>query len=160
MTGATSRRKGNSAEVALANHLQRCGWPEARRAIVTGYRNRNTQVADPGDIRGTPGLVWSCKNVARDQVDRHIDQWMRELDNMNGLGDQLGGVPLLVVKRSGHADPARWWCYLRLHWLDELRGIQPERLDHAEQPVRLELATVVELLAHAGYTRPLREVNA
>ena len=155
MTGATSRRKGATAEVALANYLQTHGWPEARRAVITGYRNHHTEVADPGDIRGTPGIVWSMKNVARDQVDRHIDQWMAELDNMNGLGDHLGGLPLLVVKRAGHANPARWWCYLRLRWLDELRGIQPDRLDAEQHPVRLELATIVELLNHAGYTRPL-----
>lgn len=158
MTGATSRRKGATAEVALANYLQRVGWPEAKRAIVTGYRNRYLDVADPGDIRGTPGIVWSVKNYAEAQVNKHISLWLDELDRMNGLGDQLGGVALLVVKRAGQADPARWWCYLRLHWLDALRGLDCD--DCEEHAVRLELATVVELLAHAGYTRPLQETSA
>ena len=155
MTGTTSRRKGATAEVALANYLQRNGWPEARRAVVTGYRNGDTEIADPGDVRGTAGIVWSVKNYAEDQVNKRIDQWMRELDAMNGLGDQLGGLPLLVVKRAGQANPASWWCYLRLRWLDELRGIRPDRIDAEQHPVRLELATTVELLHHAGYSRPI-----
>lgn len=145
--GSKNRRKGHAAEVALANWLARNGWPEARRAVTTGHYVRNVEIEDPGDIRGTPALVWSVKNYAADTIERHVPGWLDELDAMVGIGDQLGGLPLLVVKRAGKADPGDWWVFLRLA---HLHGCDCE-CAKSRAAIRMRLADLVALLHDAGY---------
>lgn len=138
--GKANRRRGHEAERALARWLRGNGWPHAERAVRTGFRAADRTCSDPGDITGMPGVVVSVKDCAVEQ----IAKWMVELDAMA----EPGGVRLLVHKRRGHADPGRWWCWLRVHHLLELA-------DDAETsfvfPVRLEVGDVVLLLRAAGY---------
>ena len=149
---AASRRKGRTAEQHLCNWLRDNGFPGAERAVRTGFRVTGRAGADPGDVTGTPGIVWSVKDVA---VER-IDKWLAELDAMHGPG----AIRLLVHKRTGKADPGRWWCWLRLStlvWLAD--GGQAILVRPGAEPVRMELGHVIFLLRAAGYGDPINETK-
>src|SRR5688500_3530498 len=60
--GKYSREKGATAERHLVAWLRTHGWPGAERAVRTGYRTADRTSVDPGDVTGTPGLVWQVKN--------------------------------------------------------------------------------------------------
>lgn len=147
---AASRRKGAVAERDLVRWLRANGFPGAERAVRTGYRTPDRTAADPGDVTGTPGIVWSVKDCA---VER-IATWLAELDAMD---TSTTVVRLLVAKRRGHADPGEWWCWLRAHDFAAL-------LDDAETafafPVQAALGDVVMLLRAAGYGDPITEAVA
>lgn len=146
--GRANRNKGHQAERDLCKWLRVNGFPGAERAVRTGFRTLDRTSADPGDVTGTPGVVWSVKDCAVEQ----LVAWMAELDRMDDR-DQPGGEPpvrLLVHKRRGHADPARWWCWLTLPNLHSLIAV-PNGYDHPPLPVRMELGHVVPLLRGAGY---------
>jgi hypothetical protein len=141
--GRANRRKGHTAERDLARWLRENGFPHAERAVRTGFRTADRVTADPGDIAGIPGVVWSVKDCATER----IGPWLAELDAMDG-----GDYRLLVVKRRGCADPGRWWVYIEANALPGLRwGCGSAALSF---PVRAELAPVVALLAQAGYGTP------
>jgi len=141
-----SRNKGAIAERDLVKYLRTTGFGGAERAVRTGYRTADRVAADPGDITGTPGIVWSVKDSATEQ----LTKWLAELDAMEG--DDV--VRLLVHKRVGKADPGRWWCWLRLQTLLALDGHERMSIPY-EAPVRMELGHVVPLLHAAGYGDPV-----
>lgn len=146
--GTTNRRRGHQAERDLARWLRANGFPHAERAVRTGFRANDRVSADPGDIDGTPGIVWSVKDCAAEQTPK----WLAELAVMQAGARAVHG--LLVTKRRGHADPARWWCWLALDDLVRLATDEPAR--HlsdagAGQPVRIELGTLAPLLRTAGW---------
>lgn len=148
--GAANRRKGHVAERDLCRWLRAHGFPGAERAVRTGFRTAGRASADPGDVTGTPGIVWSVKDCAVEQT----AQWLAEADAM--LTAAGADVALLVHKRRGHADPARWWCWLPLGmvvWIAHGGARPPEWLAPSERsyPVRMELGHVVPLLHAAGY---------
>lgn len=150
--GAANRRRGLTAERDLCRWLRSNGFPQAERAVRTGFRTADRTSADPGDIAGT-GLIWSVKDCA---VER-LPEWLAELDTMDHRATP-GPEPLrlLVVKRRGHADPARWWAYLRLLDLTRLlsRTIPGPVAIVWDAPVRLEVGHVVPLLRADGYGDP------
>lgn len=137
--GKMSRNKGAKAERDLVTYLRTVGFGGAERAVRTGYRTSTRTAADPGDITGTPGIVWSVKDCATEQ----LTKWLDELDAMEG--DDV--VRLLVHKRSGKADPGRWWCWMRMDQLSLLLDAH----HYCAAPVRMELTEAVELLRLAGY---------
>jgi hypothetical protein len=143
--GAWSRNKGAKAERDLVAYLRQVGFGGAERAVRTGYRTTTRTAADPGDLTGTPGIVWSVKDCAAEQV----SAWLDELDAM--AADELD-IRLLVHKRTGKADPGRWWCWMRLYTTQHL-ALASSRVDYGDfaYPVRMELGHVVVLLHHAGY---------
>lgn len=154
--GAANRRRGHQAERDLAKWLRANGFPHAERAVRTGWATKDRASADPGDITGTPGIVWSVKDVAAE----NITGWMTELDAMvTGAKADLG---LLVHKRRGHADPGRWWCWGEFGDLFILCVAMPYggmpcvgELDAAYHfPTRMELRHVAVLLRAAGYGSP------
>jgi len=143
--GKANRRKGAVAERDLVKYLRNVGFGGAERAVRTGYRTATRVAADPGDITGTPGIVWSVKDTATER----LDQWLAELDAMAaGLDD----VRLLVHKRRGHADPGRWWCWLRASTLIRLldNNLRPDGPGDSA-PLRMELRHVIRFLRAAGY---------
>lgn len=153
--GTANRRKGHVAERDVCRWLRTNGFPGAERAVRTGFRASDRASADPGDITGTPGVVWSVKDCAVESVAK----WMTELDDMDDRPGNAGGaepVRILLQKRRGHADPARWWCWVRAYQFVELA-------DDAETafvfPVRAELAEIVMLLRAAGYGDPLEAAS-
>lgn len=168
--GRANRRRGHDAERALARYLRTAGWPHAERAVRAGFRAADRVSQDPGDITGTPGLLWSVKDCAAEQTAK----WLDELDDMTDNAQHGGSRSFLIVKRRGHADPGRWWCwlwqgqYLDLYrtWLervDEVRQIPELPLWQpagTEYPLRMELGHVVPLLRAVGYGEPPAEVLA
>jgi hypothetical protein len=150
--GAANRRRGNLAELAVAKYLRTVGFPHAERAVRTGYRTPTRTSPDPGDIAGVPGLVVSVKDAKTEQ----LTSWLTEVRVMTAAGGELG---LLVHKRRGHADPARWWCWLALGDLMRITtDAHPCQIRAAARdtttPVRMELGHVVPLLHAAGYGTP------
>lgn len=130
----SNRRKGADVERRLAIYL-RGWWPDACRAV------RNTH-PDPGDIDQTsPSLWWSVKDVA----DERINAWFEELDVK--AADRIG---LIVTRRRGYADPARWWCWMRTRDLLDVLDVVPGQFGvTSEDRCRLELQTVVRMLVAA-----------
>jgi hypothetical protein len=153
--GASNRRKGASAELAVAKWLRTVGFGGAERAVRTGYRTATRVSVDPGDLTGTPGITWSIKDCA---VER-LDEWLAELGRMAWDGAPCGPM-LLVHKRRGHANPARWWCWMQLRDLMRLtaEGAPVDPAWHV-MPVRMELGHVVPLLRAAGYGDRLEEAS-
>jgi hypothetical protein len=133
--GRRNRANGAAYERKVARYLK-TWWPDAVRAV------RNT-TPDPGDVDGTnPCLWWSVKNCQ----DERYTEWFAEIDRKAG-----GRVGLLVVRRRGHADPGRWWCWLRLGDLADLvNGHVNTDPANPGAWVRLELAAAVGVLVAAG----------
>ena len=91
---------------------------------------------------------------------------------MSDEANSSGCLTLLVHKRRGHADPARWWCWqwqsqyldLYLTWLEHAADDVPPHGElplwiprGTEYPMRMELGHVVPLMRAAGYGDPERE---
>ena len=151
--GKMSRNKGAKAERAVVAYLHAAGFGGAERAVRTGYRTSTRTAADPGDITGTPGIVWSIK----DSPTERLGAWLDELDAMAALP---GDVRLLVHKRAGKAEPARWWCWMRLTTLAWLAGAgQTMLVRPGSEPARMELGHVIPLLRAAGYGDPMNETK-
>lgn len=147
--GRSNRNRGLNAERDLCKWLRVNGFPGAERAVRTGFRTLDRTSADPGDVAGSPGIVWSVKDCAVEQ----LAKWFTELDAMATAGE----VGLLVHKRRGHADPSRWWCWVNLGTLTGLvtNGVWGLPTAEAALPVRMELGHVVPLLRASGYGSPL-----
>lgn len=86
-----SKQKGTAFETAVVRFLQENGFPHAERAPLSGNKDR-------GDITGTPGLVWECKN----HKTLELAKWMNEtlVETVNANAD----AGILVVKRRGQGD--------------------------------------------------------
>jgi hypothetical protein len=151
--GAMSRNKGATAERDLVKYLRTVGFGGAERAVRTGYATTTRVSADPGDVTGTPGIIWSVKDVAEDRQTK----WLAELDAMDGFSHD---VRLLVHKRAGKADPARWWCWMRFYVLANLMGRPEHAWPVGVDPVRMELGHVIPLLHMAGYGDPIERKSA
>lgn len=146
---AGNRRRGNTAEQAVARYL-RLWWPNACRAVRTG----SSAAPDPGDIAGIPGVIVSVKDCAREQW----TQWWFELEEM--LAGDTAALAVIVFKRRGWADPAKWWVHL---YLDDLAPLLDDRQMHhgghhhgyvGDRTVRMELEDLVDVLRDAGYMPP------
>lgn len=147
--GAANRRKGHTAERDLCRWLRTNGFPHAERAVRTGFRVGERVSADPGDVTGTPGIVWSVKDCAVEE----LRKWLAELERMRAADN--APVALLVHKRRGHADPARWWCWMPLDLALWLISGSSRSEDAYRVPMRMELGHVVTLLRAAGYGDPI-----
>ncbi|MBB1153474.1 hypothetical protein [Amycolatopsis dendrobii] len=151
--GRSNRNRGAQAERDLAKFL-RAWWPRAERAVVTGWKTSDRASEDCGDIRGTPGLVWQCKAVA-DMSDAGIEAALVDTETQAVAAGADYGI--LVHRRPGKSDPARWWAYLPIGDLGQLatRDLgSPLRRSSVVIPVRLQLQHLVPLLLRAGYGTP------
>jgi hypothetical protein len=101
-----SKQKGTAFERLIADYLRRY-WPYADRAPLTGNKDR-------GDISGTPGLVWECKNAKTIK----LSEWLEEAETERANAEADLGI--LVVKRRGHAFPADQYAIVRLENLIDL----------------------------------------
>jgi Holliday junction resolvase-like predicted endonuclease len=93
VSGSTSRRKGNRAEVEVAGALRRAGWQ-----AVTSRAANGTQGG--ADILTDFPMVVEVKNVARTD----LPGWWRQAQEQ--AGDDL---PVVIHKRVGHAKAEDWW---------------------------------------------------
>lgn len=60
--GRSASSRGKSYERQFAAWLREHGWPDADRAVVTGWKAAQRGQTDPGDIVGCPDLVWDVKS--------------------------------------------------------------------------------------------------
>lgn len=111
MNGAAARRKGHTAERAVARWLRDHGWPDAE---TTRAKLGHDGARQPGDIDGVPGVALEVKDHGR----LCIPEWLRQVEEEAGPN-----LPVLVVKERGSADPGRWWAVLRL---EDLSGLLVE----------------------------------
>ena len=107
MSGATSRRKGSRAEVAVVHALRAAGWAaDTSRNVLEGRRTGDDIVWDgPASIE--------VKDVAK----MDLAGWLRQA--RENAGDRVGVV---WHKRRGVADAAGW--YVTMEASDFLRLIE------------------------------------
>ena len=98
---ASSRAKGTAAETAVVRWLREHGWPWAERRAQGGAHDR-------GDVAGCPGVVIEVKSCERMELASWVDETERE---RRRDGADIG---MLVVRRRGTGDPARWYAVLPL----------------------------------------------
>lgn len=149
--GRANRDKGARAERALVTWLRAHGWPHAERAIATGHRSSVRERQDLGDITGTPGIAWQVTD--RGDLDQPA-VFARRLADTNAQRDAgRFDYGVLVQRRRGVADPARWWVWLHLGDLVALgHGEEdPAHWRSMVAPTRMELADLAPLLRAAGY---------
>lgn len=141
--GRANRRKGHDTERSVARYLRSVGFAGAERAVRTGYRVGDREVPDPLDITGVPGVVWSVKNDASNQ----IAAWLNEAEiARNHHGAELA---ILVTRRRGKADVSRWWTWVSLPAL--VRAVLGTGWHDVNGYVCLEFGDLVPMLHRAGY---------
>jgi hypothetical protein len=124
------KRKGSSAELAVAKWLNKLGWIHAERSRA-GWTD------DRGDIDGIPGVCIEVKNEKR--ID--LPGYLRELEvEMKNAKAWAGAV---IVKRRGSTNPADWYAVMPAQkWAELLL-----ELDQPNNP-----ATPLEQYAHRHTT--------
>lgn len=153
--GRSARNRGAKAERDLAAYLRQW-WPQAERAVITGWRTADRESPDHGDIRGTPGIVWQLKATKDFRLEPAMAQTVKQ---SIAAGSDFG---VLVQRRDGHADPGRWWAWVQVSDIGRLLAgdvLAPwgVSITTLYAPVRLELRHVVALLIADGYAEPPAE---
>ena len=138
--GLHSRNKGADFERKVARRLTEQGFPHAERGVRNGWRTSERVSADPFDITGTPGLLWSLKAGGPSYTSEAACE--RYLQEVHVAANERDLVGLLVVKRSGVSDVGASWVH---RWMIIHR-----------QPVivRMALDDMVEVLRAEGYGEP------
>jgi len=93
------KRKGNSAELAVAKWLRDWGWVHAERSRA-GWQD------DRGDIDGVPGVVVEVKNQKTIDIPGYLSELEVEMEN----ADAWTGV--CIVKRRGSTDVDDWYAIM------------------------------------------------
>ena len=148
-----SKQVGTAGETAVVNYLKRHGWPHAERRSLNGAYDR-------GDVAGCPGIVWEVKagNAAMNASDAQVEAWMQEaeVERVNDNAD----IGILVMKRKGISGTraGEWWAVLDGGVFADLvyepePGAKPFSRT-IDAPVRVHLATAVELLRDCGFGDP------
>lgn len=135
--GRANRRKGADAERSVARYLNKVGFGGAQRAV------RNTH-PDPLDLTGIPGTVWSIKNVA---ATPQVGKWLAEAETARN--QQGADLAILVIRRAGKAEPARWWAWISYGALT--RAVTGLPWSGSNALACFELGELVPLLHQAGY---------
>lgn len=86
-----SKAKGYAYEKRLVDYLRTQGAPHAER-IPAGA------TADRGDITGTPGVVWECKDQSRDG----LPAWVDECETEMGHARAIIGAVIHHRRGNGH----------------------------------------------------------
>lgn len=145
---------GKQTEQMAARWLRDNGFPHAERTVRTGYRTASRDVADAGDIDGTPGLAWQVKSLRpATRAEREVPAWLTELEFQRAhTGADIG---ILVVRRWGTTDAGRWWAYLdTVDLIQAAGGLVAALPADVVMPARLELRHAVTLLHAWGYGDP------
>ena len=93
------KRKGSSAELAVAKWLNKLGWTQAERSRA-GWTD------DRGDIDGMPGVCIEVKNEKRIDLPGYLRELAVEMENAKAW---TGSV---IVKRRGSTDVNDWYAVL------------------------------------------------
>ena len=145
-----SKAKGTAAETAVVRWARLNGFPGADRQPLRGNR-------DAGDINLAPGLVLEVKNHAGvagagQPAPAQLAEWMAQAD-LECANAGAAHCPL-VVKRTGVADPGRWFVYVRAGDVATLLGATAD-LPEPLSPWQTDLRSLTRLLRWAGYGDPL-----
>jgi Holliday junction resolvase len=104
-----SKRKGNAAERAVANHFRDHGYPYAERTRA-GWSN------DRGDIDGVPGVCVEVKAEKQIALARYMEELETEIRNARA---ETGVV---IIKRRGVSAVSDWYACAPVHiWLELLK---------------------------------------
>ena len=107
MSGASSRRKGNAAEVAVVHALEAAGYRAlTSRAARGGYQSGE-------DIVTNFPLAIEVKNQARLDL---AGWWAQAVEQADGK------PPVVIHKRVSKSDAAEWWATMDLQTLIRLVG--------------------------------------
>lgn len=106
MSGSSSRRKGNAAEVEVVHALERAGFRAmSSRAARGGYQSGE-------DIVTNFPLSIEVKNQAR----LDLPGWWRQAQEQAGEEK----IPVIVHKRVGKARAEEWWATMDFQTLIDL----------------------------------------
>lgn len=147
-----SKAKGTAAETACVRWFRAHGFPHTDRQPLRGNR-------DAGDLALTAGLVAEIKAVSKGGTGQPpaqlLGSWMAqaEAERVNANAEYC----LLIVKRAGTTDVARWWCYVTVHSMSLLLTEVDLHPVAAGDPVCMSVHTATRLLRAAGYGAPLDE---
>lgn len=157
--GKANAAKGKTAEQATARLFRENGFPACERTVRTGYRTADRVSRDAGDLHPEPRIVVQVKNTAREDP----AGWLHEAAEQAITA--VADLGIVVHRRTGKADPARWWAWVHtndLVWLHAhalgLGDLAP--LLESNVPVRLELGDLLPLLRAAGYGQGSTETEA
>ena len=114
---------GTAAETQVVKWLRENGFPNAERRALHGGK-------DVGDILACDDFLVEVKVRGKDSSNAGLGQpgdaelrgWLDELDDELRNADCTHG--LLVVKRKGTTDVAKWWGYVYLDIFAYLRGVE------------------------------------
>tara|TARA_R100001460_G_scaffold2077_3_gene7081 strand:- start:1300 stop:1629 length:330 start_codon:yes stop_codon:yes gene_type:complete len=107
MSGASSRRKGNAAEVEVAKALERAGWTAVTsRAARGGYQTGEDIVTD-----------FPLSVEVKNQTRLDLSGWWSQAT------EQAGDKPAVVIhKRVGKARAEDWWVTMDVATLLKIVG--------------------------------------
>mgnify|MGYP003133040093 FL=1 len=107
MSGASSRRKGNAAEVEVAKALERAGWTAVTsRAARGGYQTGEDIVTD-----------FPLSVEVKNQTRLDLSGWWSQATK------QAGDKPAVVIhKRVGKARAEDWWVTMDVATLLKIVG--------------------------------------
>lgn len=149
--GARNRRNGAETERRVARWLRDHGWPNADRAVATGWRAGERHRDDTGDITGTPAIVWQIKHTTH-LTDTQLTRAMRDTEDQALAAGADHGI--LVQRRAGTTNPAEWFTW----WTaaDLIAAVIPDtarplRADLTTMPLRMTLTDIATILRTAGY---------
>jgi hypothetical protein len=104
MSGATSRRRGHTAERGVAKYLRSRGYVDAH---TTRSQLGHDGFHAPGDVVGIPGVVIEVKDVASSA----FPSWCAQ------AAQEAQGRPWVVVrKKRGTADVGDWQAIGSEQW--------------------------------------------
>jgi len=101
------KAKGTAFETLVVNYLRDHGFPHAERRALAG-------IHDLGDITGTPGLVWECKNHQTLKLAEWIEE--AETERHNATAD----FGFVVAKRRGKGQAEDQYAIMNLATLARL----------------------------------------
>jgi hypothetical protein len=102
-----NKQRGTSFETLIVRYLQDHGFPHAERRALAG-------VNDLGDITGTPGVVWECKN----HKTLSFSEWLVEAETERANANADVGV--VIAKRRGKGDAGEQYAVMTVAALVEL----------------------------------------
>jgi hypothetical protein len=107
MSGASSRRKGNAAEVAVVNALERAGWTAVTsRAARGGYQSGEDIVTN-----------FPCSIEVKNQARLDLAGWWAQ-----AVEQAQDKPPVVIHKRVGKTDPGEWWVTMSVETLFDIVG--------------------------------------
>lgn len=143
-----NRDKGLKSERDVAAYCRANGMAGAERSVSTGWKTRDRQLTDLGDIKGIPGVCIQVRNVVRQHPRGLAGKALADMMAETATQGEAAGAALaiLIEKRAGHADVGEWWVHVPANLLAALLvGADPYSfpLCAITYPIRLEFRHIV-----------------